>query len=1071
MATVRLQLRRGEADQWVSANPTLAAGEIGIETDTNTFKFGDGSTPWNSLSYALSQTVDDYILLSTKGVANGVASLDSSGLIPSAQLPPLAKVTVSAVANQGARLALTAEAGDIAIQSDNGQSYVLSASPASTDANWKALVGSEAVVDTVEASLIAGTGLDKTYNDASGTITIDIDSTVATKTYADQAEADAITTAASDATTKANAAQAAATSAAASALSTHEADTTSVHGIADTSLLATTANVATAKSEAISAAATAAGTALSTHEADTTSVHGIADTSLLATTANVATAKSEAISAAATAAGTALSDHGTDTTGVHGIADTAELATKTYANSAVSTAVSALTKSSVGLSNVDNTSDLAKPVSSATLTALDLKAPLASPALTGDATAVNLTLSGNLTVNGSTSTINSTTLTVQDKDIVLGQTATPTDAAADNGGIILKGTTDKSIKYSIAKSAWDISENINIPADKSIKINNIEVLTLTTVLGKSLPGVVVGTTETQNLTNKTLNSPIINTPTGITKSDVGLSNVDNTTDASKPVSTATQTALDLKAPLASPTFTGSVTLPSGTVNSGMIADGAIVDSDINAAAAIAQSKISGLGAALDLKAPLASPTFTGTVSGVTKAMVGLGSADNTSDAAKPVSTATQTALDLKAPLASPTFTGTVTLPVGTITTGMIADGTIATADIADVAVSTAKIADAAITTAKIADDSITSAKIVAGTIVNSDINATAAIDWTKLAISSTVDATELGYVNGVTSAIQTQIDTKLSSATAASTYAPLASPTFTGTVTLPTGTITTGMIADGAVATADIADVAVSTAKIADSAVTSAKIADLTIVDGDISASAAIAQSKISGLTSALDLKAPLASPALTGVPTAPLAATGTNTTQVATTSFVQQELNTLTTGAPAAMNTLDELAAALGDDANYAATITTALSAKAPLASPTFTGTVTVAASGVAFTDGTQTKKGVPSLTTTTTNIGNNYNLNNGGGSLHLNLIDQLINIGGAYTITVPADADTLFPLGASIQFWQSGGAGGATFSPASAAVTIHATPGNKLRAQYSSATLTKVGANTWLLAGDLKV
>jgi len=91
----------------------------------------------------------------------------------------------------------------------------------------------------------------------------------------------------------------------------------------------------------------------------------------------------------------------------------------------------------------------------------------------------------------------------------------------------------------------------------------------------------------------------------------------------------------------------------------------------------------------------------------------------------------------------------------------------------------------------------------------------------------------------------------------------------------------------------------------------------------------------------ALDLKAPLSSPGLTGTPTAPLAVTGTNTTQIATTSFVQQELNILTTGAPAALNTLDELAAALGDDANYAATITTALGNKAPLASPTFTGTV----------------------------------------------------------------------------------------------------------------------------------
>lgn len=59
------------------------------------------------------------------------------------------------------------------------------------------------------------------------------------------------------------------------------------------------------------------------------------------------------------------------------------------------------------------------------------------------------------------------------------------------------------------------------------------------------------------------------------------------------------------------------------------------------------SEVAGLQAALDLKAPLASPTFTGTVTGVTKTMVGLGSVDNTSDASKPVSTAQQTALDGK----------------------------------------------------------------------------------------------------------------------------------------------------------------------------------------------------------------------------------------------------------------------------------------------------------------------------------------------------------------------------------------------------------------------------------------
>jgi hypothetical protein len=93
----------------------------------------------------------------------------------------------------------------------------------------------------------------------------------------------------------------------------------------------------------------------------------------------------------------------------------------------------------------------------------------------------------------------------------------------------------------------------------------------------------------------------------LVKGDVGLGNVDNTADSAKPVSTAQQTEIDTK-------------------------------SDI------------------------ASPTFTGTVGGITKGMVGLGNVDNTTDALKPVSTAGQTALDLKANLASPTLTGNPVAP-------------------------------------------------------------------------------------------------------------------------------------------------------------------------------------------------------------------------------------------------------------------------------------------------------------------------------------------------------------------------------------------------------------------------
>lgn len=82
-------------------------------------------------------------------------------------------------------------------------------------------------------------------------------------------------------------------------------------------------------------------------------------------------------------------------------------------------------------------------------------------------------------------------------------------------------------------------------------------------------------------------------------------------------------------------------------------------------------------------------------------------------------------------------------------------------------------------------------------------------------------------------------------------------------------------------------------------------------------------------------------SPAFTGTPTAPTATAGTNTTQIATTAYVRTEVANLVASAPGALDTLDELAAALGDDASFASTVTTAIGLKAPIDSPTFTGTV----------------------------------------------------------------------------------------------------------------------------------
>jgi len=583
-----------------------------------------------------------------------------------------------------------------------------------------------------------------------------------------------------------------------------------------------------------------------------------------------------------------------------------------------------------------------------------------------------------------------------------------------------------------------VNDDPNFFSTVATNLSNHEADT-TNVHGIANTANLVTLAGTQTLTNKTLTSPIINTPTGITKSDVGLSNVDNTSDANKPVSTATQSALDLKA-------------------------------------------------------PLASPTFTGTVSGVTKSMVGLGNVDNTSDANKPVSTATQSALDLKADLDGATFSGAVSITDATAATNAITgavtiagglgvlgasyfgndlvvegsltvNGTTTTVGTQDLVVqdpmiylgegNSTNVVDLGIVasfddgtyqhTGLVRDASAGTWKLFkgvtdepSGTINFSqgslDDLSVAGLNATSITVGD-VSNTEIGYLNGVTSAIQTQIDGKISATSLDSLEnktIDLADNTVTGTIaefnaalsdadfaTLSgTETLTnksidlasntlSGTIAqfNTAVSDANLATVAgaetltnktiaftdntitVSVANVTDLTASASELnlldgvtastAELNILDGltasttelnyvdgvtsaiqtqlddkstasktetlsnktisytnntitvqasnisDVTASAAELNildgvtagtselnvldgitattselNYVSGVTSALqtqiDAKAPLASPALTGVPTAPTASLGTNSTQVATTAFVDAAIEAL---------------------------------------------------------------------------------------------------------------------------------------------------------------------------------
>ena len=843
MSTVRIQVRRGTASEWTAANPILAAGEMGVETNTNLFKFGNGTATWTALAYANNS--------------------------------------------------------DVAI--------------------------GEISQDAINTALTMGAGLTKTYNDGANTITITVDTdVVATKTFAT-----------SEATTRASAAQAA----------------------------------------AIAAAATDA------------------------------TTKSAAAQAAAE--------------------DYTDAAVNTVSNSLSGYLETGDRGTAGGVASLDANTKILQ-------SELPLNSLTTDISTTGDIFANDIVVSGNLAVNGTMTTINTENFEVEDTLLLMAKGNQ--SGMLDLGFVVGHNTgvfNHTGLVRDASEDKWKLFKGVT--AEPTTTVNFTQ---------GSLDAIAVGRLES---TESVLNNPTLTGTVVLPSSSIIGENIAVNAVASSKITDGAIT----EAKVAANAITEGKIAASSVTNA-KIANEAIT-SDKIAPNSIAQSHLGDDSVGTNEIGGLAVTTAKIATSAVTADKIAADAVTTEKIATSAVTadeiaglavTSAKIAVDAVTTEKIATSAVTTDEIAGlAVTSAKIADEAVLAAKIADLAVTGTKIADGAVDTAKIVDGAITSAKITNETIVNADISPTAAIAQSKIdglgasltalapiaspTFTGTVvlpdttsignlTSTELGYLDGITSSVQTQIG---AAATALSNH--------------ESDTTNIHGIADTSLL-ATTANVATAKAEAIAAAAT-----DATTKSADASVYAiGAAQSIISGAisTEVTNRNAAIA--------TAKSEAIADATAQV----------NAVIAAAPAALNTLDELAAALGDDANFASTVTTGLAEKAPIASPTFTGTVTVAAAGIAFSDGTQTRVGVPSIT----QIGGAAQ-----GTLPAGEQDKFLGVIDNAIITLPSSG---YVTGQSIDFWQQTGTG-ASFASTNGVV---GTPGLKFRTTNSVVTALKI-SNGWLVFGDL--
>ena len=664
----------------------------------------------------------------------------------------------------------------------------------------------------------------------------------------------------------------------------------------------------------------------------------------------------------------------------------------TLANPQFTGTVQGITKTMVGLGNADNTSDINKPISTATQNALNLKTDVYNPTIYGNLTVTN----GLSTVVGNFITSSVANLLVANQAVVKGSLTVLSDVSMS--GNVYANTLDITENSSrIATTAYVQNQNYAKQSGAiftgAVAVHNSFSVVGDTSLGGNLfiqeDSYIQGNLQTQGATtlqNTTIQGVLTaNNASIVGDLSMGGSMYAKTlpiTENSSRVATTAFVQNQGYATLTSPNLTGTPTAPTavtGTIST-QIATTEYVRNEIT-------SFVNSLPNTLD-------------------AINQLSAALSTTDAS--FASSLSLALSQKANIESPTFTGNVTLSQTTVSdTLFVSNNTTLNKNV----YITGDLSLAGNLNITYQANTIPSAAIIGLPGRNGIFNNDISMNY-RLYVGGDVSLNSNFYVgknatfqgvagflsdasftknmnvlgNTTLNKLIVSTDTSLNANVSvggklycassiyengnmlSSTYAPIQSPTFLGTATF------------GKIITTDV-----FTARTDATIQGKLNVSNDTAMNGNLSVGGSISENgttlaskyatlanptftgTVSGITksmvglsevnntsdinkpistaqqSAFDLKADIQSPIFTGIPQAPTATFGTNTSQIATTSFVQGEISNLVGGAPATLNTLQELASAINTDASFAATVASSIGLKAPINNPTFTGSVSL--------------------------------------------------------------------------------------------------------------------------------